>query len=96
MKINYQEAKKLIDEERAQFVDVRTPEEFKELGIAGSINMPLQVLPDDHDQHLDQDKTRPVILFCRSGVRSNDALNILKALGYTRLYDMGSYLEWQG
>ncbi len=96
MKIDYTQAKKLIEDEGAQFVDVRTPEEFKELGIDGSINLPVQQLAELHGVLLDADRDRPIVLFCRSGNRSNTALQVLSNLGYSRLYDMGSYLDWKG
>ena len=96
MKVDYNEAKRLIDNENAQFIDVRTPDEYAELGILGSVNMPLQRLLELHALILDHDKDRPIVLYCRSGNRSNTALNQLAELGYTRLYDMGSYLDWQG
>ena len=41
-------------------------------------------------------KDRPVVLHCRSGVRSARALRALEAVGYTNLYSLeGGILAWQ-
>ena len=39
-------------------------------------------------------KDTPVLVYCRSGVRSREAAQILRALGYRRVYDVGSMVGW--
>jgi len=41
------------------------------------------------------DKNNPIIVYCRSGVRSNRAANILIENGFSEVYDMGGILDWQ-
>lgn len=60
-------------------VDVRTPMEFMGGHVAGSINIPLQELP----QRLEEIKLlqQPIILCCASGARSAQATGFLKSYG---------------
>jgi rhodanese-related sulfurtransferase len=39
-----------------------------------------------------QDK--PVVLYCRSGNRSNQAAQLLDRAGYTQIYDLGGIVNW--
>lgn len=93
MFISCEEAKKLINERNAQFVDVRTPEEYLSSQLPGAVNVPLHVIDQLADEQLD--KSRPVVVFCRSGQRSQMALQILKSKGFAEVYNMGSFMAWQ-
>ena len=73
-------------------VDVRTPEEYAEGHIANSVNIPLQELSSRLSEI---PKDTPVVLYCRSGNRSNQAFNLLANEGYADLYDMGGIIDWQ-
>lgn len=61
-------------------VDVRNIDEFNNVHIQGSINLPLDTLRCGMNQ-LKQDSK--LIVFCQSGVRSYNAERILKQAGYT-------------
>ena len=66
-----------LKSEACVLVDVREPQEFSAGHIAGAINMPLSGfdpsrLPDD----------KPVVLICRSGGRSAQALSRARAAGH--------------
>ena len=60
-------------------IDVRSYAEYMGGHVAGSINIPLQDLP----QHLDEIKSmpQPVILCCASGNRSGQAMMFLRDQG---------------
>lgn len=73
-------------------VDVRTPEEFASGHIAGAVNISLQSLPQRMSE-LPQD--RPIVLYCRSGNRSNTAAQMLARAGYTDIYDLGGVIDWR-
>jgi rhodanese-related sulfurtransferase len=79
-------------------VDVRTAAEFETSHIAGSYNVPLDVL-DQHSpevaQRLDQD--HDVVLVCRSGQRSTKAQALLRNAGLTsgRVLEKG-ITDWEG
>ncbi|MGE7824363.1 rhodanese-like domain-containing protein [Paenibacillus sp. NPDC093718] len=62
-----------------QFIDVRTPGEFKGNHIRGFRNIPLDRLLSSSDS---LSKHMEVVLICQSGMRSNKASNTLKKLGF--------------
>lgn len=68
-------------------VDVRTPVEFAEGNVYGSVNIPL----DQIQQKLDQFKGKDnVIVYCRSGGRSAQAKSILEQNGIANVTNGGS------
>ena len=69
-------------------IDVRSDSEFESGAIDGAINLPVQGLPDtliDTGVELDHE----VIVYCRSGRRSAQAKTLLKAAGFTLVFDAG-------
>lgn len=81
------EARTLVTEKGAQLVDVRSPAEYAQGAIPGSVNIPVQMI-HMADQHLDQ--SRPVIVFCASGARSAQAKNVLDQFGFDEVHNLGS------
>lgn len=75
-----------------QLIDVRTPVEYAAGHIAGSINIPVEEIGARLSE-VSQDK--PVVLYCRSGNRSNQAAQILDGAGYSGVYDLGGIGAWQ-
>ncbi len=73
-------------------LDVRTPEEFNSGHIPGAVNISVDQLAQRLSE-VPQDK--PVVLYCRSGNRSNQAAQILDQAGYTQIYDLGGIITWQ-
>ena len=71
----------------AQLVDVRSPQEYGMGAIPGSLNVPLQAI-ESAEQHLD--KSKPVIVFCGSGMRSEQAKGVLAQLGFGSVHNLGS------
>ncbi|HIG94952.1 MAG TPA: rhodanese-like domain-containing protein [Nanoarchaeota archaeon] len=61
------------------FLDVRTPQEFKEIHIKGSSNIPLDKLGNYINELAKLDKE--IILVCRSGARACTAQKILAQNG---------------
>lgn len=76
-----------------QFIDVRTPEEFAAGHIADAANIPLQKFQSGF--MLNSAKDKPVYVYCRSGNRSNEAAEILRAAGYQNVIDLGAMTEVQ-
>jgi phage shock protein E len=74
-------------------VDVRTLAEYREIRIPGSLLLPLSTLASSATSSL-PDKNAIIIIYCRSGNRSADAVSILHGMGYTKLYDMGGIIDW--
>lgn len=83
-----------ISEKEVQLVDARTPEEFQEKHIANAINA--NILADDFEQRVGPlDKNKPVLVYCKSGVRSSNAAAKLKAMGFTNIIDLdGGITQW--
>ena len=72
--------------EGSLLVDVREPEEFTAGHIPQAVNLPMDNLTADIITLADTG--RPLIVYCRTGVRSRTAAEELAALGYT-VYDLG-------
>ncbi len=77
----------------ALVVDVRTPREFAAGHFPGAINIPLQELSARTAEL--GDRTRPVIVYCRTGNRSGQAKVILERLGFTRVYNGGGLRDME-
>ena len=68
-------------------VDVRTPKEYSDFHIPGAINVDYK---NDHFKEMAAktlDKSKPVMVYCRSGVRSARAMKILENMGY-KVYNL--------
>lgn len=78
----------------AVLLDVRTPEEYREGHIPGSVNVPLQQIDKVTSAAADKDKT--VFVYCRSGARSNQAVAFMKQKGYTEVHNIGGILDYNG
>ena len=70
---------KAFQNDGAIIIDVRTPREYKQGAIAGSVNIPLQTIQSKIK--VIQDYNKPVITCCASGMRSANAASILKTNG---------------
>ncbi len=78
--------------EKLTVIDVREPYEFAIARIPGTTLIPLGQIAE---RSVDLDKSTEIILHCRSGKRSADALNQLKAKGFTRLKNVvGGIMAW--
>jgi len=81
----------LDDKEAVVLIDVRTPSEHSEAHIPGSVLMPLNTLTGVEKLP----EGGRVVIYCRGGVRSLKAMEILKAKGYTGLVDLeGGITAW--
>lgn len=86
------QALSLVKEQSALLVDVRSAEEFDLAHLQGAINIP-------HDQVEGQlakfgtDKTRPIVVYCRSGKRAGLAQEALIKHGYSKVFNAGGYAD---
>lgn len=93
--ITVQELKsKMDDNEDFYLIDVREPSEYEIVNIPGSHLIPKQGFIDGSAlAALPQDK--PIILHCKSGVRSAECLAIVKAAGFAdATHVSGGVLAW--
>ncbi|MCS6934555.1 MAG: rhodanese-like domain-containing protein [Chitinophagales bacterium] len=72
----------------AMLIDVRTPAEFKQGSVPGAINIPVEVIAEQTNRI---PRHQPVVVFCRSGNRSERAKNILETKGYKNVLNGGSW-----
>ncbi len=75
-------------------LDVRTPEEFAEGHVPGAINIPHTEIASRIGE-LSGARDRDLVVYCRSGVRTEQALAALREAGFSRLFHLkGDYTRW--
>lgn len=92
-KITAEEAKKMMDEQSVIIVDVRTQTEYQSGHIKDALLIPHDSFDKEPPKELD-DKNATILLYCRSGNRSQKAAKKLIELGYTNVYDFGGIGDW--
>lgn len=89
------EATQLINREDALLLDVREPDEFAKSHLLGAKNIPLGQL-DARAGELDKHKSKPVIVHCETGNRSNTGMAKLRAKGFERAVNLsGGIQAWK-
>jgi rhodanese-related sulfurtransferase len=75
-------------------IDVRTPQEFNEGHIAGAVNM--DFYGDNFEAQINSiDKSKTVLVYCKSGNRSGKAASIMAKQNFTRVFDLsGGITNW--
>lgn len=76
-------------DEEALLLDVRTPTEFASGYVQGALNLPLDRFVQDYTR-LAPDKSRQIVLYCRSGARSGQATQFLLEQNYENVINGGS------
>lgn len=66
-------------------IDVREPFEFDSGHVEGALNIPPADLLSGAHQLDDVDRDTQIIVYCRSGSRSNVSIELLKQMGFTNL-----------
>lgn len=91
--------KKVRSNEDVVLLDVRTLEEYEEIHLENALLLPVQELSEQTLNKIglgDNAKDKEIILYCRSGARSQTAYNIMKSLGYTNIKSVaGGMIHWQ-
>lgn len=90
--ISTAELNSILNDKNKQFVDVRTPGEFKGNHIKGFKNIPLHQLAQKAEKELSKEKE--VVVICQSGMRSQKASSQLKNLGYKVTNVRGGMSAW--
>lgn len=76
--------------EGALLVDVRTPEEFASGHLENAINIPHTETVARLSEY-GGDKTKSIVVYCRSGNRSGIAQGLLVEHGFTNVHNAGGY-----
>jgi rhodanese-related sulfurtransferase len=84
-----------MKQSNAIVLDVRTSEEFSTGHLDGALNIDWDSGRFQEDvKQIDPSKT--VLVYCRSGRRSGEAVHAMRAMGYNDAYNMsGGILKWR-
>lgn len=93
--INVHELKvKMENDSNLCLIDVREQEEWDEIRIPRARHIPKDSITLHIESHVN-DKSLPIYLHCRGGVRSLYAAQCLLDLGYKEIYSIdGGIMEW--
>ncbi|MBW1298071.1 rhodanese-like domain-containing protein [Aquimarina litoralis] len=93
--ITVEEMDSLLEMEKVQLVDVRTPKEYGDGHIEGAIN--IDFTDENFETLLSEiDKSKPVAVYCGRGGRSGKCSAYMKKAGFTKIYDLdGGITEWK-
>mgnify|MGYP001260575854 CR=1 FL=1 len=87
-----EEASAKLADPRVLWLDVRGPDEYRQLRIPGVNLIPLDRLPQEVSR---LDPERETIVVCRTGQRSARATQFLRARGFTQVYNLeGGMIQW--
>ena len=83
-----------LKDKNIQFIDVRTPGEYKGNKIKEFKNIPLHEFAQKAEKELSKEKE--VVVICQSGMRSQKASKMLKKLGFTSVTNVkGGMNAWR-
>ncbi len=96
VKVTIDEAKEIITEDSELFIlDTRTQEEYD----AGHIENAILIPYDQLEMNLDELKgfeDKPILVYCRTGNRSSQAVKTLIDNGFNKIYHMNQgYSKWK-
>lgn len=85
-----------LEEQQPMVLDVRTPEEYAEGHLSGARN--IDFFAEDFAARLEElDRNASYAIYCRSGNRSGQALNLMRSLGFVSVVNLsGGMLAWEG
>lgn len=88
-------AKEKLDEGRATFLDVRTPDECKQIRLSDSPNIKYIPLGQLRSRLLELSKQDEIVAFCKISLRGYDAEGILEGAGFENVKVMeGGIVAW--
>ena len=93
--VTAEEMQELSEIDDVQLIDVRSEEERKEGYIANSQNIDYN--SPTFDQEIEKlDKSKPVIVYCKSGNRNAKCVEKMKDAGFVKIYDLdGGMAKWK-
>jgi rhodanese-related sulfurtransferase len=90
-------AKRLVEEQGALILDVRTPREFQSGHLPQAHNIEISQLPsrlDEVRRLVHGDTSHPIVVYCAAGVRAAKAKRILLQAGFSRVTNLGGLRDW--
>ncbi len=93
--ISVKEMQDLIKNKDVQLIDVRTSKEYNEGFIKNARNINFYSPTFNLDIGT-LDKQKPIIVYCKTGVRSAKFAKKLSEIGFTEVYDLnGGIVKWK-
>ena len=93
--VSFAEAHRLLEEnQNIMLLDVREEEEYITGHAIDAMLFTLADISKETAEEMIPDKHTPVMVYCRSGVRSRAAAELLDSLGYETVYDLGGLIGW--
>lgn len=90
-------AEGIESDDQAVILDVRTQEEFAAGYIPGAISIDFYLGQGFLDGLEKLDKSKNYYVYCRSGVRSEQACAVMQSIGFVNTYNLpGGILDWGG
>ena len=83
--IKCDELRELV-ENGGQLIDVRSSQEYHRGALKDAVNIPVETIPHHTDNI---DKSKPVMLYCVSGMRASVVKQFLESLGFNNVYNLG-------
>lgn len=88
--------KRIKESNDSIILDVRTQDEYNKIRIPNSIL--IDIYKPDFAQKIDQlDRTKSYFVYCRSGVRSLNAVMLMINMGFEYVFNLSAgIIEWEG
>jgi rhodanese-related sulfurtransferase len=94
--VNATEFKALSDTlQNAVLLDLRTPDELKQGMIVNATNLDY-FMKDFEDRVAKLDPSKTYLLYCASGGRSGETMELMKSRGFKQVYNLdGGFIQWK-
>ncbi len=91
-------ARRLVRDEGAVLLDVRTPDEFAEGHVKGAVLVPHDEVSPRIPEILalaNEDQATPIVVYCRAGGRAGLAKQTLLDAGFANVSNLGGMGDWR-
>ncbi|MDX1811162.1 MAG: rhodanese-like domain-containing protein [Gammaproteobacteria bacterium] len=87
-----QDAVRIMNDDDTLVLDVRLEKEYKEGHILDATHIPVGAL-ESRIKEISEYKSKPVVIYCQTGMRSKQAGGILKKHGFETMYNIAGGLN---
>ena len=71
-------------------LDVREPDELERAAVTGAVSIPMREVPE---RVAEMDRTKPIVVMCRSGARSRVVAQYLRENGFENVYNLAGGID---
>lgn len=83
----------ILNDPKTHLIDVREPGEVEQVSVEGAQNIPMGDVPSRLDEFREMEGE--IVVFCRSGARSEQVKQFLKQNGIDNVINAGGYADVQ-